>query len=91
MLFLQLQAISALRKEQFRNPLEHGNQRPPAAQWTATASGSVVIGITNKPNIVLTYATLGKVVDQVLPMLANGCRYGTGSVGYDTHTFIRHK
>ncbi|NLP30915.1 MAG: stage V sporulation protein AD [Clostridiales bacterium] len=50
-------------ERQFRNPLEHGNQRPPAAQWTATASGSVVIGITNKPNIVLTYATLGKVVD----------------------------
>ncbi|MEG2074274.1 MAG: stage V sporulation protein AD [Angelakisella sp.] len=28
----------------FRFPLEYGSQRPPSAQWTATASGSVVVG-----------------------------------------------
>ena len=30
-------------ERQFRMPVEHGNQRPPSAQWTATAAGSVVI------------------------------------------------
>jgi stage V sporulation protein AD len=30
-------------ERQFRLPLEHGNQRPPSAQWTATAAGAVVV------------------------------------------------
>ena len=30
-------------ERQFRLPLEHGNQRPPAAQWTATAAGAFVV------------------------------------------------
>jgi len=30
-------------ERQFRMPLEHGNQRPPSAQWTATAAGVMVI------------------------------------------------
>ena len=30
-------------ERQFRMPLEHGNQRPPSAQWTATASGSMLL------------------------------------------------
>ena len=30
-------------ERQFRMPVEHGNQRPPSAQWTATAAGSVVV------------------------------------------------
>ena len=33
----------ATAERQFRMPLEHGNQRPPQAQWTATAAGAVVI------------------------------------------------
>ncbi len=32
-------------ERQFRLPLEYGGQRPPAAQWTATAAGSAVIGL----------------------------------------------
>ena len=31
-------------ERQFRFPLEYGSQRPPSAQWTATASGAVVVG-----------------------------------------------
>ena len=31
-------------ERQFRYPLEYGSQRPPSAQWTATASGAVVVG-----------------------------------------------
>jgi len=30
-------------ERQFRLPLEYGGQRPPTAQWTATASGSAII------------------------------------------------
>ena len=32
-------------ERQFRFPLEYGGQRPPSAQWTATASGCAVVGI----------------------------------------------
>ena len=31
-------------ERQFRLPLEYGGQRTPTAQWTATASGAVVVG-----------------------------------------------
>lgn len=31
-------------ERQFRFPLEYGGQRPPSAQWTATASGCAVVG-----------------------------------------------
>ncbi|MBQ7542665.1 MAG: stage V sporulation protein AD [Clostridia bacterium] len=30
-------------EKQFRMPLEYGGQRPPTAQWTATASGAAVV------------------------------------------------
>ncbi len=50
-------------ERQFRLPLEHGNQRPPSAQWTATASGSLVIGRAQKPHYCCTMATIGKIVD----------------------------
>ena len=35
-------------ERQFRTPLEHGNQRPPSAQWTATAAGAMVISCEDK-------------------------------------------
>lgn len=34
-------------ERQFRLPLEHGNQRPPSAQWTATAAGAFVLSSEN--------------------------------------------
>lgn len=30
-------------ERQFRMPVEHGNQRPPSAQWTATAAGAMIV------------------------------------------------
>ncbi len=30
-------------EKQFRKPLEYGGQRPPAAQWTVTGAGSVIL------------------------------------------------
>ena len=54
-------------ERQFRLPVEHGNQRPPSAQWTATASGAVVISgrppAAGMPRIRVTAATIGKVMD----------------------------
>lgn len=49
-------------ERQFRYPLELGNQRPPTAQWTATASGSCVLSSKGKGPII-TMATFGKVTD----------------------------
>ena len=54
-------------ERQFRMPVEHGNQRPPSAQWTATAAGAVVLSeapLGNAAvNIRVTGATVGKVID----------------------------
>lgn len=49
-------------ERQFRSPLEHGNQRPPTAQWTVTGAGAAVL--SSKPgNLKITYATTGRVID----------------------------
>lgn len=49
-------------ERQFRFPLEHGNQRPPTAQWTVTGTGAVVLAsVGNGPMV--THITVGKVVD----------------------------
>ncbi|MGI6751907.1 MAG: stage V sporulation protein AD [Anaerovoracaceae bacterium] len=56
-------------ERQFRMPLEHGNQRPPSAQWTVTGAGAVVIEnestsvLGDEGRIVVTCGTIGKVVD----------------------------
>ena len=54
-------------ERQFRMPVEHGNQRPPSAQWTATAAGAVVVSgqppAEGMPRIRATAATIGKVID----------------------------
>ncbi len=50
-------------ERQFRLPLEHGNQKPPSAQWTVTGSGSMVIGKVGEPHFSCTCATIGKIVD----------------------------
>ena len=50
-------------------PVEHGNQRPPSAQWTATAAGAAVISCKDsldprkKTIIRAESATIGKVID----------------------------
>lgn len=53
-------------ERQFRMPLEHGNQRPPSAQWTATAAGTMMISSesTNEDiDVIVESATIGKVID----------------------------
>jgi stage V sporulation protein AD len=63
----------ATAERQYRYPLELGNQRPPASQWTVTGAGAIVLSggdpqtpkasptRPNSPRI--THATFGKVVD----------------------------
>lgn len=48
-------------ERQFRTPLEYGSQRSPTAQWTATASGSAVLG--RGGNIRIRHATAGRITD----------------------------
>jgi stage V sporulation protein AD len=56
---------NAATEKQFRYPTEYGGQKPPTAQWTATASGAAVI--SNKGSgPVVTSATIGKVIDMGL-------------------------
>lgn len=61
-------------ERQFRMPLEHGNQRPPSAQWTATAAGAMILSSKKREgeqliegkaakNICVTHATVGKIID----------------------------
>ena len=51
-------------ERQYRFPLELGNQRPPSAQWTATAAGAFLIdGGREKAVATVTHATVGRVVD----------------------------
>ncbi len=68
----------ASAEKEFRFPLGYGNQRPPAATWTVTGSGSLVVGnevaLTRSQKqredgqkrsaeVVITGGTVGKVTD----------------------------
>lgn len=50
-------------ERQFRFPLEYGAQRPPTSQWTATASGCVVLSC-EESYLKITHATVGRIVDK---------------------------
>lgn len=50
-------------ERQYRMPVPYGNQRTPTAQWTATASGCVILGAEGDgPKV--TAVTCGKIVDK---------------------------
>lgn len=49
-------------EKQFRLPLEYGGQRPPQAQWTATAAGAAVIENAEK-GVAIETVTFGKICD----------------------------
>ena len=49
-------------ERQFRMPVEHGNQRPPSAQWTATGAGAMVLS-EKQSRIRIDCGTIGKVID----------------------------
>ncbi|MBQ1951028.1 MAG: stage V sporulation protein AD [Clostridia bacterium] len=49
-------------ERQFRFPLEYGGQRTPTSQWTATASGAVVVGRSGK-GVCVREVCVGRVQD----------------------------
>jgi stage V sporulation protein AD len=49
-------------EKQYRYPTEYGAQKPPTAQWTATAAGAAFVS-RNGQGPRVTCATIGKVVD----------------------------
>lgn len=50
-------------ERQYRMPVPYGSQRTPTAQWTATASGCVILGREGSGTAV-TAVTCGKIVDK---------------------------
>jgi len=57
---------NAAAEKQFRYPTEYGGQKPPTAQWTATAAGMALVSKNNSNNNQNPYvksATIGRVVD----------------------------
>jgi len=51
-------------ERQYRTPLEYGSQRTPTAQWTATASGAVVVTSAARPGPRVARVTVGMVKDK---------------------------
>lgn len=49
-------------ERQFRFPLEYGGQRPQTSQWTATASGSAVVGMGGS-GVRVADVCIGRIVD----------------------------
>lgn len=49
-------------ERQYRTPLEYGGQRTPTAQWTATASGAIILSKEGAGPFV-THVTVGTVTD----------------------------
>lgn len=50
-------------ERQFRYPLEYGNQRTPAAQWTVTGAAACLISGEKQSAVRMTHGTIGKIVD----------------------------
>ena len=50
-------------ERQYRMPVPYGSQRPPTAQWTATASGCTILA-ADGPGPYITHITCGKIVDK---------------------------
>ena len=50
-------------ERQYRMPVPYGSQRPPTAQWTATASGCTILESKGEGPYI-THVTCGKIVDQ---------------------------
>ena len=48
-------------ERQFRQPIEYGGQRPPTAQWTATAGGAFLLG--REGNVRIEGGMIGRPID----------------------------
>ena len=57
-------------ERQYRMPVPYGSQRPPTAQWTATAAGCTILA-REGPGPFITHITCGKIVDKGIKDAAN--------------------
>jgi stage V sporulation protein AD len=73
-------------ERQFRFPLEFGNQRPPTAQWTATAAGAAVVAKFGSGPCI-THVTTGRVMDFGIKDANN---MGAAMAPAAADTLIRH-
>ena len=60
-------------ERQYRFPLEYGGQRPPTAQWTATASGTVLLSREKTGRVAVTKGLCGRIFD---PGVTDGANMG---------------
>ncbi|MBR2406919.1 MAG: stage V sporulation protein AD [Clostridia bacterium] len=56
-------------ERQFRFPLEYGGQRTPTAQWTATAAGCALVGMSGRVHI--EHVCIGRIVDMGITDMNN--------------------
>ena len=69
-------------ERQYRMPVPYGSQRPPNAQWTATASGCTILA-ENGPGPYITHVTCGRIVDRGIKD-ANNMGAAMAPAAYDT-------
>ena len=69
-------------ERQYRMPVPYGSQRPPTAQWTATASGCTILS-SGGPGPYITHVTCGKIVDKGITD-ANNMGAAMAPAAYDT-------
>lgn len=74
-------------ERQYRFPLAYGGQRTPTAQWTATASGAVVLDRESVSPIHITHAVLGRIVEMGVTD-ANNMGAAMAPAAYDTLTAL---
>ena len=74
-------------ERQYRYPLEYGNQRTPAAQWTVTGAGACLLSNEGNGPVRVTMATIGQVVDMGVRDANN---MGAAMAPAAAHTLYRH-
>ena len=69
-------------ERQYRMPVPYGNQRPPTAQWTATAAGCTIMD-REGPGPYITHVTCGRIADMGITD-ANNMGAAMAPAAYDT-------
>jgi stage V sporulation protein AD len=69
-------------ERQYRTPLPYGSQRPPTAQWTATAAGCTILSAEG-PGPYITHTVCGRIVDKGITDAAN-MGAAMAAAAYDT-------
>ncbi len=77
-------------ERQFRQPIEYGGQRPPSAQWTATAAGAFVL-TSGKGEVRITEVCPGKIVDGEMTDATNMGAAMAPAAADTIRTYMREK